>query len=254
MKYFVIGLALVGTFGCQQKPLTEPPATTRSPVSAVIPTPDASSDIVAAQVADVQLDKETYLPGDEMQVTVMGPGLTDSAWVGVIPANIPHGSEEDNDSNDLGYIRTAGGIVSLVAPREPGDYDARLNDSDEEGKEVASRSFKVTPDPSPVAEPKMLWEPSAPILGGSEVVIEFEAPLSFAEDAWIGIVPSATPHGDEDVNDKAQVGYVHLDGRSRGKVKLIVPTEPGDYDVRMYDSDHEGKEVGAITFEVVATP
>ena len=174
--------------------------------------------------------------------------------MGVVPSSIPHGSEEDNDSNDLGYVRIREGALHLIAPKEPGDYDARLNDSDEDGKEVASRTFKVTVDPSPIVEPKILWAPTGPVPAGSELSIEFEAPLSYSENAWIGVVPSATAHGEEKVNDEAQRGYQHLNQRSRGKVVLTMPEEVGSYDVRMFDSDDGGKEVGSVSFEVSEKP
>lgn len=255
MKKYLIGLAIVGAFGCQpapQTPSAPQSATTPAPLSSR--TADTETTLTGALQADVQLDRESYLPGDQIHVTVIAVGLTDTAWVGVVPSDIPHGSEEENDAHDLGYLRVGEEPIVLLAPAEPGDYDVRLNDSDDAGKEVASRSFKVTVDPAPVEEPKLLWQPPQAVVAESSISVEFEAPLSFPEDAWIGIVPSSTAHGEEAVNDSANLGYQHLNKRSRGKVTLTAPTEPGSYDVRMFDTDSDGKEVASVTFEVVAKP
>jgi len=177
--------------------------------------------------------------------------LTDSAWVGVVPSAIPHGQEEENDNNDLGYVFVKDNTrIILVAPREPGDYDVRLNDDDNKGKEIASRSFQVTDDTQPVTQAKLTWQPEGSLTAGESVEVGFEAPLSFAENAWIGIVPTDTPHGKESENDPVNLGYEHLDGRSRGSVELQLPTTPGTYDMRMFDSDSNGNEVGSVTFEV----
>ena len=257
MKKYLIGLVLVSTFGCQPQSqtvaVTPNPGQSANPVASATTVSSATPALLTgAQQADVQLDKESYTPGQQIDVTVLATGLDASAWVGVVPGAIEHGSEATNDDNDLGYVQVEQGTLVLVAPKEVGDYDVRLNDNDDgkTGKEVASRSFKVVADPTPVTAPKLLWQPSGPVALGSPITVDFEAPISYAENAWIGIVPSATAHGEESVNDSANMGYEHLSGRTRGRLILKVPAEAGSYDVRMFDTDSEGKEVDSVTFEV----
>lgn len=250
MKKFIVGALALALLGCRQTseaPPQQPPA---SPAVSQTATPDSDQMLTGAQQADVQLDKESYFPGDEIKVTALATGLSDSAWVGVVPTSAPHGKEVDNDSNKLSYVYTSNeGPLTLVAPKEPGDYDIRLNDNDDDGVEVASRSFKVTADPAPVTQPKILWQ-SVSVEPGAPLEIDFEAPVSFAEDAWIGIIPSSLAHGSEEEADKQNLGYQHLKGRSRARVILTAPSEAGSYDLRMFDTDSAGKEVGSVTFEV----
>ena len=243
--------------GCQKAPVPEQAATPRPPVTSS-PSPETTAIpsgevgmVSGALQPDVQMDKEVYLPGEQINVTAVATGMADSAWIGVVPSEIPHGKESDNDSNDLGfhYLRD-GSTFFLVAPDKPGEYDVRFNDDDGNGKEVASRSFKVELDSNPVNDPRITWEPPAEVEAGSTIDVSFEVPTTFAEDAWIGVVPSATAHGSEEDGDAADLVYQPLDGRSRGVASLKAPANPGDYDVRIYDSDSKGKEVASVSFKV----
>lgn len=89
---------------------------------------------------------------------------------------------------------------------------------------------------------------------GEVIHVQFTAPADFPTDAWIGIVPSDTPHGSEEENDAVDLQYEHLDGRSSGLILFNAPEEPGSYDIRMFDSDSAGQEQAFLTFEVVGAP
>lgn len=250
MKKILI-LGLLGlAMGCQKPPNPSAGISPHTPAASTpVAAPTGGEMMIGAQQPDVQIDKETYFPGEEIQVTAVATGLSDSAWVGVVPAEIPHGKEQDNDAADLGYFYLSSGKSSLVAPREPGEYDVRLNSDDDQGQEVASRSFRVVEDPKPVSVPAILWKPEGPVGPGSQIEVAFEAPLSLPEDAWIGVIASGVPHGSEQTNDEVDSDFSYLEGRTRGVVRLQVPPDPGSYDVRMFDTDN-GKEVGSVTFQV----
>lgn len=69
-----------------------------------------------------------------------------NAWIGIIPSNIPHGSEDVNDQHDISYVYVKGekeGIKEMAAPTTPSVYDVRFNDTDNNGKEIASVTFTV---------------------------------------------------------------------------------------------------------------
>lgn len=116
-------------------------------------TGEGASEIASASftlvrpTARVWLDRQRFAPGDEITIhfevsTELGP----SAWIGLVPADVPHGSADTNDENDVAYdwVRgLAGGSITLTAPEDPGRWDARLNDSDSDGVELASASFSV---------------------------------------------------------------------------------------------------------------
>ncbi|MBE2224381.1 MAG: hypothetical protein IAF02_22765 [Anaerolineae bacterium] len=74
-----------------------------------------------------------------------------------------------------------------------------------------------------------------------------------AEDAWVGIVPSDTPHGLEADGDAADLTYEYVSNAVDGKITLYAPSEPGSYDVRMYSTDSasaNGVELASVTIVV----
>ena len=93
----------------------------------------------------MELDKAVYAPGEAMTLRWSAPVYPANAWIGIIPSAIPHGSESVNDQHDITYQYLGGktsGSFSFTAPAA-GDWDLRMNDRDDGGKEVASLSFKV---------------------------------------------------------------------------------------------------------------
>ncbi|MGE0489944.1 MAG: hypothetical protein AB7S38_12130 [Vulcanimicrobiota bacterium] len=222
--------------GCNQPSTsTVEPTTTPAPVAAGLQ-------------PDVQLDKESYRPGEQINVTVIGADLSADGWVGIVPPEVAHGSEATNDQYDLDFrkLEELSGL-NMAAPLQPGRYEMRLNDSDDDGKEVAARGFEVKGEAPGQVKLELSAESFKP---GEKIVVRFEAPAGFDRSAWIGVVPSVVEHGKESVNDENDAGYVHLDGRTIGTAELVAPPEPGNYDVRLNDSDSDGKEVASASFTV----
>lgn len=259
---FLVGAAIVGMVGCQKAPTEIPQSDSGTPLMSVTASPSVSITPLSAETStatplaesgspQIKLDKESYFPGEQMKVTITATGLKEGAWAGVVPSSIPHGEEAVNDEHDLNFIYVDSGKDILVAPKEVGDFDVRLNSSDTDGVELASLSFKVVQDTTPITEPRILWTSSAPIYGGSELDVAFEVPLDFPSDAWIGLLKSEIEHGSEATGDEHDLSYAYLENVNRGKVRLLVPNEPGKYDLRMYDTDN-GQEVHHVSFEVVA--
>lgn len=85
---------------------------------------------------------------------------------------------------------------------------------------------------------------------GGEVTVAWTAPSSFAKNAWIGIIPSKIPHGSEATNDEHDVTYLYLNGKTSGTFVFTVPKKKGAWDVRMHDTDSNGKEVASVTLTV----
>lgn len=110
-----------------------------------------SVKLEARPAASLSLARDRYAPGESIVLTFTAPeGYAGNAWIGIIPSRVPHGSEAENDRHDLSYQylqkRVSGGMT-FIAPKEPGDYDLRLHDNDNNGKEVASVSFQVIAAP-----------------------------------------------------------------------------------------------------------
>ncbi len=203
---------------------------------------------VHQEKATLRIDKTVFLAGEPIRVKFKTPkGYDQKAWVGIIPSNIPHGSEKVNDANDLTYKylnNKISGILDFVAPRKPGEYDFRMNDSDTDGNEVASVSFIVERGEGTLHLLKREYELR------EKFVVEFTASPYWPKDAWIGLIPALVPHGSEKVNDERDLAYKYLDGRARGSITFSTPTEPGNYDLRMFDRDN-GSEITSVSFKAI---
>jgi len=85
---------------------------------------------------------------------------------------------------------------------------------------------------------------------GETISVTFSAPAGLPTDAWVGIIPSSVPHGDEAQNDTYDLTYQYLNGMTTGTIVFSAPLLPGTYDFRMNDSDSNGKEITSVTFTV----
>jgi len=196
------------------------------------------------------LGKSEFAPNEQIKLTFTTTGTYGNhPWIGIIPSNIPHGDESKNDEHDLTYQYfdgMASGELVFNAPAEGGNYDFRMHTTDETGVEVASISFKVIAVKVDVTI-SLNKNEFAP---GEEILVNFTAPAEFPDNAWIGIIPSETPHGSEAKNDEVDIAYKHLSKQTSGQITFKAPSKPGSYDARMNDSDSNGKEVASVTFSV----
>lgn len=95
-----------------------------------------------------------------------------------------------------------------------------------------------------------IWIEKTTFAPNEEVKVHFTAPVSFPSNAWIGLIPSNIPHGDETVNDQNDLDYEYINGRTSGVMIFTAPETSGSYDFRMNDRDGGGSEVGHVTFIV----
>lgn len=202
----------------------------------------------------LEMKKTDYFTGEPVEVEFKASkDLASDAWVGIIPAEVPHGNEAVNDQHDLAYqyiSKRVFGIMTFMAPETPGAYDMRMHDTDSDGKELASVRFSVRVDPALVNLQPALNLNKRVFAPGETIVVGFTAPKSYAQDAWVGIIPAHVPHGDEAVNDEYDMAFDYLHKRTRGTLEFQAPEEPGAYDLRMHDTDLNGREVASVSFEV----
>ncbi|MDA8018079.1 MAG: OmpA family protein [Thermoanaerobaculia bacterium] len=109
-------------------------------VSFVVARPDAAE-------ATLALDSKRYAPGAALAVSFTAPaGLADDAWVGIVPAEVPHGEESVNDLHDIAYQHLNGDIsgrLQFTAPATEGRWTVRLHNTDSSGRELTSVPFQV---------------------------------------------------------------------------------------------------------------
>ena len=98
-----------------------------------------------------------------------------------------------------------------------------------------------------------LWMDKLEFAPGESIALHFTAPPGLPTNAWIGIIPSDIPHGDESTNDQHDISYKYLDGMTSGTLTFTAPTTPGTYDFRMHDTDSGGVELKSATFTVVSS-
>jgi hypothetical protein len=204
-----------------------------------------------ASAASLELDRGAYRPGQTIEVSFSVAGATSSAWAGIVPAAIAHGSESENDRHDLAYQYLRGrdsGVLTFTAPEAPGRYDVRLNDSDSDGREIASAPFVVR---APGAADARVSLAKTRFIPGEPIEVSFEAPKGLERNAWIGIVPARVPHGEESTNDRHDLSFLYLEGRTAGTLEFRAPAAPGAYDFRFNDTDSGGREIASVGFEVL---
>ncbi len=73
-----------------------------------------------------------------------------------------------------------------------------------------------------------------------------------ADDTWIGIIPAATSHGSEEENDAYDVDYRYFTDMKSGDTFVFenIELEPGDYTMRVNESDAGGAELAWCAFSV----
>jgi hypothetical protein len=213
---------------------------------------EAASSGAESGAPHLRLDRGVFAPGETIVVHFTAPpNLPEDAWVGLVPSGVPHGNEAVNDEQDVAYETLGGrtsGTIEFAAPMRPGPWDVRMNASDAGGRELASATFAVQGEQQ--SGPPRVWLEAGSVPAGAPLEIRFTAPAAFSEDAWVGLVPTLTAHGSEAVCDEVDVAYEYLQGRTSGTITLTAPDHPGPWDVRMFDTDAEGREVASATFQV----
>jgi hypothetical protein len=205
---------------------------------------------------EVTLDKASYETGEDMIVTYdIVEDLGEQAWIGIVPANTVHDSEDEADAVDTDYEyleESQKGTKDLNAPDAAGSYNVRIYSGDgTEGKELSSIAFTVVASTAASTVSfdidKQEYAPEATI------TVTFYGADKLGSTAWVGVVPSDIEHGDETVNDENDTSYAYLSGKDSGTVALTAPSEPGSYDVRLNGSDSTtgAKEIKYVSFTVV---
>ncbi|CQR73243.1 hypothetical protein SOV_50270 [Sporomusa ovata DSM 2662] len=203
--------------------------------------------------AGIIIDKTSYVPGEQIRLQFKAPAnWPGNAWIGIIPSNVSHGSESVNDQYDITYQyieQRTSGVMVFTAPGV-GQWDLRMHDTDSNGREIAFASFTVS-DSMPAANDTdyQLRLEKTVFAPGEKIAVRFQASANWPGDAWIGIIPSNVSHGSEPVNDQYDITYQYIEQRTSGVMVFTAP-EVGQWDLRMHDTDTNGREIATISFRV----
>jgi hypothetical protein len=82
---------------------------------------------------------------------------------------------------------------------------------------------------------------------GQTVDLNYSVIEPLYETAWLGVIPSDVPHGDGYENDRYDVLFVYLKGSAKNRIRIAIPANipSGEYEIRIFDSDQNGKEVAS---------
>lgn len=112
-------------------------------------TPDKALRKSDIEITGLKTGKEKFKSEEAITFTLSWTGTPlEDTWIGIIPADIPHGDEEKNDEFDVDYkylpALESGKEFSFEGLNlEPGKYTLRVNESDSGGAELAWCEFTV---------------------------------------------------------------------------------------------------------------
>lgn len=201
---------------------------------------------LSASIAELVWNAESRM----VTANVMYENLPENsdAWIGVVPSDTPH-NELDADSAVVQYQPLSQFESGNFAGFElsdnslSGNYDLRIYANDNGGKELSCGTFYIDGPKAEIAN--VQWNPD------TRTVTADVNYANFSDDnsAWIGVVPSDTPHNEQDA-DRVDVNYISLrDFESGAFPGITVPNDiSGSYDLRIYSSDYNGSELACVSF------
>ena len=133
-------------------------------------------------------------------------------------------------------------LATIIVGKGRGEIEFEVNTD-----EMTAKTVVVNAD----AKAELKLDKSR-FIPGEEIVVHFIATADFSSDAGAGIIPSPVEHGDEDHNDQYDTDYEYLNDQPSGSISLTAPQNPGQYDIRMHDSNLYGREVASVSFTIVA--
>ena len=201
---------------------------------------------LSASIAELVWNAESRM----VTANVMYENLPENsdAWIGVVPSDTPH-NEQDADSAVVQYQSLSQFESGNFAGFELSDnslsenYDLRIYANDNGGKELSCGTFYIDGPKAEIAN--VQWNPD------TRTVTADVNYANFSDDnsAWIGVVPSDTPHNEQDA-DRVDVNYISLrDFESGAFPGITVPNDiSGSYELRIYSSDYNGSELACVSF------
>lgn len=188
-------------------------------------------------------------PGARVIVSFNGTGGSTTDWIGLYAVGAPSTSflawTYLNGTTAAPSTPLSSGQVTFTMPTAPGQYEFRLLAND------GYQELTTTRAPANVRDPVVQVGTSNPAPGSRVNVIVRNA-AGYTTD-WIGVYPVGAP-------DRAYFSWVYLNGTqippldplfvSLLSSALPVPTQPGQYEVRLYRADGFTRDGTSSVFTV----
>ncbi|MDE0707202.1 MAG: EF-hand domain-containing protein, partial [Candidatus Poseidoniales archaeon] len=103
----------------------------------------------------ITLPRSSFKSGEKISFSFTTFELPNDAWIGIVPAEIPHGDEAVNDQHETSYEYLEGRTHGSFTLPNPGlgEWTLRLHDTDNNGRELAYVPFTVATDGTPSSPP-----------------------------------------------------------------------------------------------------
>jgi hypothetical protein len=97
---------------------------------------------------ELTLNAQNFDPGEEIHLRYVVTGTLDEhAWIGLFAASVPYqaqqGTSHESEIDHQYLLGNTSGTLTFVAPQEPGSYDLRLFDKDNNGQLLSKIAFTV---------------------------------------------------------------------------------------------------------------
>ena len=195
-------------------------------------------------------------PNHSVLFRINDPPKGRDAWVGIYPVS----TGDQDHGGRWSWLRDID-VNNATLPGQPaGKWSIRV--FKDGGYKLQNRvDFEIH---SPHQQPSTSTSSEGTVAGNTTITtskstytidegIDFSFTASkLPDDAWIGIVPVAIPHGDEAVNDSHDTSYEYLGGRTKGNITLPNPGL-GTWTLRLHDTDNNGRELTHVVFVVVSS-
>ncbi|GAB4280430.1 MAG: hypothetical protein Kow0080_33290 [Candidatus Promineifilaceae bacterium] len=144
-----------------------------------------------------------------------------------------------------------GGMLSLIRTDESVGMDAG-SDGTASGEGAVAEATPVAVSGAVKAENELIALDKSVYQTNEDIWVQVTlGETAVAGDAWVGVIPSETPHGQEVDSDAVDVSYQYIAYvNENGVIRLTGPDRPGSYDIRLFDTDAEGVELASITITV----
>ncbi|MEZ5385567.1 MAG: hypothetical protein R3F13_08630 [Prosthecobacter sp.] len=207
----------------------------------------------------LQITKDSFAPGETLDIAVrLPPDVTLFSWPQISLHPVP-GLGRDFRSNEAprithAYVDGKTRKAQLILPLVPGLYEVRLHDRDSTAFNLLDRKQITVAQPSAKGSLRLA---ASSVQAGGRIKVTCAVPQGVFLDGWamVEIVSPLRKALGGAWERETRVSKADFEGKKRGgTLELILPSKPGQYEVRLYDRDGDGILLDTATLTVTPAP